>query len=93
MALGNIVMLLEDVADLAAEDSEEFGGKLIMMGAHVCCSSHSVLYFCSLSTLSDSVIFVYVVVYSACYVHFFSFEEHSTNLKKTIRRSMDLRGS
>ena len=38
-------MLTQDVSDLAAEDSEEFGGKLIMMGVQVCCPFRSVSYF------------------------------------------------
>ena len=62
------------MANFAAEDSEEFGGKLIMMGAQVRCPSHSVLHF-FVSTLSDFVIFVYIAAFSVCYVHFCSFEE------------------
>ncbi|GFZ21761.1 hypothetical protein Acr_29g0009230 [Actinidia rufa] len=33
VALGNAVMLLQDVADHAAETTTEFGGKLVMLGA------------------------------------------------------------
>ena len=42
---GNAVRLPQDIADLATEDSEEFEGKLIMMGAQVHCLSHSILHF------------------------------------------------
>lgn len=35
VALGNAVMLPQDVADHAAESAAEFGGKLVMLGAQV----------------------------------------------------------
>ena len=44
MALGKAIMFPQDKVDLAAEDSEEFRGRLVMMGAQVCCSAHSVPY-------------------------------------------------
>ncbi|GFY86368.1 hypothetical protein Acr_05g0000070 [Actinidia rufa] len=39
VALGNAVMLPQDVADHAAETTAEFGGKLVMLGAHWAVSS------------------------------------------------------
>ncbi|GFS31845.1 hypothetical protein Acr_00g0019510 [Actinidia rufa] len=35
VALGNAMMLPQDVADHAAESSAEFGGKVVMLGAHL----------------------------------------------------------
>ena len=42
MALGKAIMLPHNMVDLATKDSKEFGGRLVMMGAQVCCSAHFV---------------------------------------------------
>ena len=45
MALGNTIMLPQDVADFVADDSEEFGGKLLLMGAQVLRSARFISLF------------------------------------------------
>ena len=70
MALGNTIMLLQDVSYVAAEDLEEFRGKLIMIRAQVFCLVSPLLLFYFFLTFGDFVVSVCFASFLASCGHF-----------------------